>query len=103
MPSESGQHDPELDEARPADDDYDLLTYGEAAARLAELINAERRLLGDMRSAPDPDTVAIKALEIRIELLVASSARYKSQSLSGEKFTERFGVIPRTRNHLDDR
>jgi len=27
---------------RPADDDYDLLTYGEAAARIGELLRDER-------------------------------------------------------------
>ena len=86
--------DSDVSGERPDSDDYDLLTYGEAAARLAELLAAERRSLAALRAAPDPDTDRIEQLQLRIALLESSDARFRQQSMSSEEFQRRFGVRP---------
>ncbi|WP_054815005.1 hypothetical protein [Nocardia arizonensis] len=83
----------EYSAARPDSDDYDLLTYGEAAARLAEAVAFDRARLAELeKSNGDPDEIG--SLKRRIELLTASNARYRGQSLSGEAFTKKFGFPP---------
>jgi uncharacterized small protein (DUF1192 family) len=83
------QSDPR--EGRPDTDDYDLLTYGEASARLTALLAAEQERLAALRAQDNPDGRSIEQLENRIALLKSSDARYRRQSLSAEVFTERFG------------
>lgn len=77
-------------------DDYDLMTYGEAAARLVELIAEERAHLEVLEGAETPDNAAIDRLQKRIALLESSNARYKQESLSAAAFTEKFGFRPRS-------
>jgi hypothetical protein len=80
---------------RPDTDDYDLLTYGEASARLAELVATEQAKLTALRNDTNPDVALIQQLEQRISLLEASDSRYRQQSLTAEAFTRRFGFRPR--------
>jgi hypothetical protein len=80
---------------RPEDDDYDLLTYAEASARLAELLSAERERLAALRSEPNPDPDRVAAQQQRVELLERSGERYQQQANSAEVFTKRFGHIER--------
>ncbi len=80
---------------RTEEDDYDLLTYSEAAVRLAELLQSERDRLAELQAAPTPDPATIDALQKRIELLAASDARYKGYSSSADKFIKTFGFDPR--------
>jgi hypothetical protein len=82
---------------RPADDDYDLLTYGEVAARLAEVLAAEQSALDTLRAAAPPDPVAIAAQQARIAELTAGRARYEEQATTSETFMKRFGLAPRPR------
>jgi hypothetical protein len=77
--------------ARPETDDYDLLTYGEVAARLAEVLSDERQRLEGLRSAPDSDPAAVRALEQRVQILVANAARYEQQGHTNDVFERRFG------------
>jgi hypothetical protein len=81
-------------EPNPADD-YDMLTYGEAAARLAELSAAERDGFVALCQHADPRRASTQQLEQRISLLKANDARYRQQSLTAEAFTHRFGLRPR--------
>lgn len=81
---------------RPESDDYDLLTYGEASARLTELLATERDNLATLSRQTHPDPTRVNQLEQRIALLESSRARYRQQSLSGEDFVQRFGLTPRT-------
>jgi plasmid maintenance system antidote protein VapI len=83
---------------RPEDEDYDLLTYGEVAARLAEVLAEERRLLADLQAATSPDAAAIAVQEKRIADLVAGRERYEHQAETAETFVKRFGLTPRTRD-----
>lgn len=71
-------------------DDYDLLTYGEAAARLAELIAEERKRLSALRGEAHPDPERVRDLEERIDLLVSSDTRYRRQASTSETFARRF-------------
>ena len=86
--------EPDARAGRPDTDDYDLLTYGEASARLAELLAAEREKLVALRQESDADPALIRQLEQRIALLESSDARYRQQSLTAEAFTQRFGFRP---------
>ena len=80
---------------RPDTEDYDLLTYGEAAARLAELLAAERDRLAALRNEPHPDPRRVEQIEQRIALLESSNERYRQQARSSDTFTRRFGSIQR--------
>jgi hypothetical protein len=83
---------------RPDDEDYDLLTYGEVAARLAELLAEERRRLADLQAASPPDAPLIATQEARIAELVAGRERYEHQAATAEMFVKRFGLTPRKRD-----
>jgi len=87
----------DLPTERADDDDYDLLTYGEAGARLAELLNTERQRLDELSATPGADPKEVEALRKRIELLRSSADRYRQHSASADKFTETFGFDPRPR------
>ncbi|MGB8403244.1 MAG: hypothetical protein WCE30_04095 [Mycobacterium sp.] len=79
------------DIVRPETDDYDLLTFGEVAARLSEELDAESKALQRIRgqAAVEPDT--IRRLEERIELLKSSGERYRHEATTNESFAKRFG------------
>jgi hypothetical protein len=83
---------------RPADDDYDLLTYGEAAARIGELLRDERKRLSELKATHTPDATVIAALELRIAQLAESDRRYRRHASAADKFEAAFGAIPRQRD-----
>jgi hypothetical protein len=83
---------------RPEDDDYDLLTYGEVAARLSEVLAEERQQLTDLQARTAPDPAAIAAQQARIAELVAGRERYAHQAETAEMFIKRFGLTPRKRD-----
>jgi hypothetical protein len=95
--------EPDPRAGRPESDDYDLLTYGEASARLTELLATERDNLGALSKQSHPDPAEISQLEQRIALLESSRARYRQQALSGEDFVERFGFSPRNNSGKNPR
>jgi hypothetical protein len=76
---------------RPDTDDYDLLTFGEVTARLAEELKDCTAELRGLRSADPPDADRIRHLEERIDLLRRSGERYRRDQEAGEAFTRRFG------------
>jgi hypothetical protein len=95
--------EPDPGTGRPESDDSDLLTYGEASARLTELLATERDNLVTLSRQPHPDPARVSQLEQRIALLESSRARYRQQSLSGEDFVQRFGFTPRHDSGKDPR
>lgn len=76
---------------RPDTDDYDLLTFGEVAARLADELATATTELDRLRAEPQPDRERIGQLEQRISLLRAAGERYRDEERSSEFFTSRFG------------
>ncbi|MGV0836894.1 hypothetical protein [Mycolicibacterium thermoresistibile] len=80
--------------ARPDTDDYDLLTFGEVAARLSEELTETKAELAAARSQEPPDPERIRRIEQRIALLTESGNRYRQEQRTNELFTRRFGQIP---------
>ena len=80
-------------EQRPDTDDYDLLTFGEVAARLAEELAAETTELESIRAQNDPDEERIRGIEQRMATLKAGQQRYRRESRTGDSFTRRFGSL----------
>ncbi|MGB8402629.1 MAG: hypothetical protein WCE30_00985 [Mycobacterium sp.] len=79
---------------RPDSDDYDLLTFGEVAARLAEERATEQHALSELRRDGQTDARQIRLLEARIALLTASEARYREQEHANTVYLRRFGTTP---------
>lgn len=87
---------PELGPDEDSPEDYDLLTYGEVAARLSELLASESRRLAELtKSGADP--AALRAVEQRIAMLETGKLRYEHQAETAEVFLRRFGLTPRRR------
>lgn len=82
---------------RTDDEDYHLLTYGEVAARLSEVLTEERQRLADLQAATPPDAPSIAAQQARIAQLLAGRERYEHQAATAEMFVKRFGLTPRRR------
>ncbi len=89
MISGDGPNDAPVERA--AGDDYDLLTFSEVVARLAELLAAERDELAQLRREGSPDPARVRRLEERIALLESSDARYRDLARTNEAFARRFG------------
>ena len=89
--------EPELVRRDESQDDYDLLTYREVAARLSEEIAAECQRITDLE-ASGGDAKALEALEEskqRLALLRASKHRYEQHAKTADVFMQRFGLQPR--------
>jgi hypothetical protein len=83
------QHKPENQRGDQAED-FDLLTFGEARARLAEEIDAERNRLAALRSA-DADGSLVAASQARLEALSAALRRNCAGRITPENAAEFFG------------
>jgi|GEM_PF-4426893 len=78
---------------RPETDDYDLLTFGEVAARLSEELAEATAELDAMRSEASPDPERIRRIEQRIALLKFSGDRFRQEERTNESFARRFGSL----------
>lgn len=92
MISADGPNDAPVERAE--SDDYDLLTFGEVATRLSELLAAEKAELARLRRAKRLDPARVRGLEERIAQLASSSARYGDLARTNDVFTRRFGSKP---------
>lgn len=90
---ETGPADAESVVARPDTDDYDLLTFGEVAARIAEELAELTAELDRTRAEPSADPERVRALEERIALLRSSGDRYRREEHTEEFFKRRFGSV----------
>ncbi|MDT7548553.1 MAG: hypothetical protein QOE84_947 [Actinomycetota bacterium] len=80
--------------AREDEDDYDLLTYGEAGARVSQEIAAERNRLADWeaRLAAGEDVADSRDRSAhRLELLRDAAKRNARQPITDENFERFFG------------
>ena len=71
-------------------EDFDLLTFGEARARLAEEIDAERDRLAALQSA-EADESLVAASQARLEALSAGLRRNRAGRITPENAAELFG------------
>jgi hypothetical protein len=81
-------------QAREDEDDYDLLTYGEAGARVTEEIAAEKARLADWESrlAAGEDVADRRDRSARrLELLRDAASRNSRQPITDENFERFFG------------
>lgn len=82
-----------MTEQRPETEDYDLLTFGEVAARLSEEVAEASKELDRLRAEAAPDQERIRQVEERIALLKSSGDRYRQEQATNDSFKRRFGSV----------
>ncbi|MGE2714145.1 hypothetical protein ACQI4L_08815 [Mycolicibacterium litorale] len=82
-----------MSESRPESDDYDLLTFGEVAARISEELTEASAQLERARGETPTDTDEIRRIEDRIAMLRESADRYRQEQQTNASFTRRFGPL----------
>jgi hypothetical protein len=73
---------------RAADGDHDLLTYGEAGARLQQEIESQRQHLARLRADGAP---GVEQARKRLELLLDTAERNARQPINDDNFERFFG------------
>ena len=77
---------------RPADEDHDLLTYGEAAVRLQTEIQALRDQIARLEVEAAPGAPAgVESARSRLALLEDAAARNARQPITDDNFEAFFG------------
>jgi hypothetical protein len=102
MTSQSGEEgSTELPEdvERPEDDDHDLLTFGEAGARLEIEIRTVRARLRKLQGEQPSDDAAIKEAADRLAALQDSAERNRAQPINDENFENFFGYPGKARRN----
>ena len=94
-PDDSAGPDPE----RPDDDDHDLLTFGEAGARLHIEVRAMRERVRALAAASPVDEVALAAARSRLAALEEGVRRNTAQSINDENFERFFGYPGKARRN----
>ena len=91
---------------REDEDDYDLLTFGEAGARLDHEIRALRTRITDLeqrsRAETDDntdDSSALTTARKRLDDLVGAAQRNARQPITDENFTRFFGYAGKARRN----
>jgi hypothetical protein len=79
---------------RPEADDYDLLTYGEAAARLSEVIVEERSTLESLEQKSGDNAPDIAKSQQRLSLLIERQERLARTRANGEELRRVFSPAP---------
>ena len=84
---------------RPEDDDHDLLTFGEAGARLEIEIRTLRARLRELEGAQPPDEAAIAQAAARLAAVQESAERNRAQPINDENFERFFGYPGKARRN----
>ncbi|MDQ1551650.1 MAG: hypothetical protein QOD50_1072 [Actinomycetota bacterium] len=84
--------------SREAEDDYDLLTFGEAGARLNHEIRTLRSRIRDLE-AEAADTPELAAAQTRLAALTDAARRNARQPITDENFTRFFGYEGKARRN----
>jgi hypothetical protein len=87
------------DVERPEDDDHDLLTFGEAGARLEIEIRTVRARLRELAGEQPRDDAAIKEATDRLAALLQSAERNRAQPINDENFESFFGYPGKARRN----
>ena len=88
--ADSADHDDDVQVDRPDDEDHDLLTFGEAGARLEEEVIKQERLLERLREG-GADDATVAGANARLESLRRAKARNSPPSLDDLKSSGFFG------------
>ncbi|MCM3922586.1 acyl-CoA synthase [Frankia sp. AiPs1] len=87
--------DPETNPAavpqREDEDDQDLLTYGEVAARLGEEIKAQNTLVTELEKAEPVDAERVERERARLAALRDAQERNSRRPINDENFERFFG------------
>lgn len=95
--NDSARLDPLEPAKRPDDDDYDLLTYGEAAARLDEVLRSDRRELLRLTADPSATAEQIAQQRERVRLLEERDDGFRRHAETADRFMATFGLTARPR------
>ncbi len=87
------------DVERPEDDDHDLLTFGEAGARLEIEIRTLRTRLRELENTSPRDEAAIEETAGRLAALQQSAERNRAQPINDENFEKFFGYPGKARRN----
>lgn len=99
QPGEGNASDLPEDVERPEDDDHDLLTFGEAGARLEIEIRTLRARLRELEGEQPRDDAAIKAATDRLDALRDGAERNRAQPINDENFESFFGYPGQARRN----
>jgi hypothetical protein len=86
------QHEPVIE--REEEDDHDLLTFGEAGARLQEEMQALRRSIAELESRSgeaEGVTEDLQKARARLEAVEVAAARNARQTINDDNFEKFFG------------
>ncbi|WP_299950579.1 hypothetical protein [uncultured Modestobacter sp.] len=75
---------------REEEDDHDLLTFGEAGARLQEEMQALRRSIAELEGRPE-EAAALAKAQARLEAVETAAARNARQTINDDNFEKFFG------------
>jgi hypothetical protein len=84
---------------REEEDDYDLLTFGEAGVRLDQEIRKNSALLAQLEADPSTDPAVLKSTKDRLEQLRGAAARNARQPINDENFQRFFGYAGKARRN----
>ncbi|SHN18433.1 acyl-CoA synthase [Cryptosporangium aurantiacum] len=84
---------------RPEEDDYDLLTFGEAGARLEIEIRSMRRTVAELERAGSVDEAALASARARLAALEEGQQRNRAQPINDENFQRFFGYAGKARRN----
>lgn len=98
MAADETAQQPDAAVVREDEDDYDLLTFGEAGARLDHEVRIARARVSELeRSGASADAVA--AARGRLDKLVDAVQRNARQPITDENFTRFFGYAGKARRN----
>jgi hypothetical protein len=89
------------DVERPEDDDHDLLTFGEAGARLEIELRTMRARLSALHEAQPRDEGAIAQAAARLAALREGAERNRAQPINDENFELFFGYPGKARRNTN--
>jgi hypothetical protein len=84
---------------RPDEDDYDLLTFGEAGARLQIEIRAQRERVKELEQRSPLAEDALAAARSRLRALEEGAERNAAQPINDENFEKFFGYPGKARRN----
>ena len=84
---------------RPEEDDHDLLTFGEAGARLEIEIRTMRSRLRELEGAAPRDETSVREAKARLSALEAGAERNRAQPINDENFEKFFGYPGKARRN----